>query len=52
MLRLPEPRPVHVRPGGGTPFRTTFRDPYLRGYMDHPVEGQVINVLPLGPESS
>jgi hypothetical protein len=36
---------VDVRPTGAAPFRTTFRDPYLRGTMDHPREGQVIKVL-------
>ena len=36
---------VDVRPAGGSPFRATFRDPYVRGTMDHPSEGQVIKVL-------
>jgi hypothetical protein len=37
---------VDVRPGGGAPFRATFRDPYVRGTMaDHPREGQTIKVL-------
>lgn len=37
---------VDVRPAGGVPFRTTFRDPYIRGTMtDHPREGQTIKVL-------
>jgi len=36
---------VDVRPEGQPPFRATFRDPYVRGHMDHPDEGQVIQVL-------
>jgi len=36
---------VDVRPEGQPQFRATFRDPYIRGYMDHPQEGQVIKVL-------
>lgn len=36
---------VDVRPAGAAPFSTTFRDPYVRGTMDHPSEGQVIKVL-------
>jgi hypothetical protein len=36
---------VDVRPEGQPPFRATFRDPRVRGYMDHPSEGQIINVL-------
>jgi len=36
---------VDVRPDGQPPFRATFRDSYVRGTMDHPVEGQLINVL-------
>ncbi len=36
---------VDVRPEGQAPFRATFRDPYIRGYRDHPSEGQVIEVL-------
>jgi len=36
---------VDVRPASQPPFRAKFRDPYVRGHMDHPGEGQVINVL-------
>ena len=36
---------LDVRPDGQPPFRATFRDPHVRGNIDHPVEGQVINVL-------
>jgi len=42
---------VDVRPEAQPPFRATFRDPLVRGHMDHPSEGQVINVL-CRPKSS
>lgn len=44
-LSRPHEYVVDVRPDEQPPFRATFRDPYVRGSMDHPVEGQVINVL-------
>jgi hypothetical protein len=36
---------VDVRPANEPPFRATFHDPLMHGHFDHPVEGQVINVL-------
>lgn len=36
---------VDVQPGDEPALRATFRDPYIRGHMDHPTEGQVIDVL-------
>ena len=43
-------RPTAVRPEVKLrllrpPTRATFRDPYVRGYRDHPSEGQVIKVF-------
>lgn len=35
---------VDVQPSGQPTFRATFRDPYLRGDMAHPREGEVVNV--------
>jgi hypothetical protein len=42
---IPHEYVVDVRPEGQPPFRATFRDAFVRGHMDHPSEGQVINVL-------
>src|SRR5258707_6953642 len=36
---------VDVRPDGEPQFRATFRDSYIRGFIDHPSEGEVIKVL-------
>jgi hypothetical protein len=36
---------VDVRPPGQETFRTTFHDALMHGYVKHPAQGDVVNVL-------